>query len=515
MASTLGVGSVTREHPRLESETFEGRDRIALDIRDQHRGQVFQAVFACDVDELIDERGPEARSSEIGIDHPLDPPAKTERASISAVKRCIGHDPGPVECEERKCLRIVEIVYPLSDRRALPDVRPGEPSRLGRNPLKKVMKRVHIVLTKRSYEDPSPIAKIGFDGISLRHLNLLSEHKVQWCRVAVVSAQNYQIRGRDASGTPTWLSQGTSVAQRECVIEKVNCESCNRSIAAEVRQCPYCNLHRDPRNLVGERREDTIVSTITAPRPQRKPRTSDREWVRKLVLALLALGLIVGVFFIGVFVRSLGVDVPDVKEETPVEGPTVASAAPRSDLNLISDPAAAGIGRSYTSRSAIDVDLTQPDEFQRRDATALPESVYRNVAQQEQQREAEKFESVDPRNVTDAVRPRQRRPEPPPTESTDEARPASEATSTDTSVRTNPRPLSQPVPPIRTREKGAVRLQLTISPSGTVTDVRVLEGLTGVTQTIADAARNWTFSPATENGRPVEGTYQVAIKVNQ
>lgn len=296
--------------------------------------------------------------------------------------------------------------------------------------------------------------------------------------------------------------------------EKANCDHCGRTINAEVRQCPYCNVHRKPSEVLGERREDTIVSTVSAPIPQRDKRPRNREWVRGLVISVGALVLLVGVFYIGMFARSLGVEPPEAEEETAVEGPQIASTSPRADLNLISDPSAAAIGRSYTSRSPIDVDLTQPDEFQRRDATALPESVYRNVAVQEEAREARKFEAVDPREVTDSVRPRRRTPEPRDTAPEEAAR-TSDATSSDTSVRTNPRPLSQPMPQIRTREKGVIRLRLTISPAGTVTDVQVLEGLAGVTESVARHARDWTFSPATENGRPVAGSYQVAIRVNQ
>ncbi|MBW3565509.1 MAG: TonB family protein [Acidobacteria bacterium] len=283
---------------------------------------------------------------------------------------------------------------------------------------------------------------------------------------------------------------------------RAECEECGRSIDPLTRACPYCNAVRSPTEVLGERRPDTVVANVRPPRPDYRRKPQRAEAPRKIFMAALALVVLAAIFMGGFFVRSLGKKPPP--DASPFEGPEVG-AIPKVDIALVSDPSAAQIGRSYTSRAPVEIDTETPEEFQRRDATALPEAVYRDVAAVEDRRSSAADSSVDPRTVTEAVRPRPRRPDPP--EPTGPA-----PTPAVSSV--PPQPLSQPIPTLRSRESGSVRLQLTISPSGRVTDVRVIESLEGVTERLVAAARNWTFRPAMLNDVPVEGTYRVEIKVN-
>ena len=83
------------------------------------------------------------------------------------------------------------------------------------------------------------------------------------------------------------------------------------------------------------------------------------------------------------------------------------------------------------------------------------------------------------------------------------------------SEHTNPHPISQPLGNLpEAEESGTVKLDLTISPSGRVKEVNVLESLPGMTAAVIGAVQQWTFEPATEDGQPVEGHFVVDIDFN-
>ena len=56
------------------------------------------------------------------------------------------------------------------------------------------------------------------------------------------------------------------------------------------------------------------------------------------------------------------------------------------------------------------------------------------------------------------------------------------------------------------------QLQLTISETGDVTEVRVLEGLPmGLTEKAVEAAKQWKYRPATQDGTPVAVSYTAVV----
>ena len=59
--------------------------------------------------------------------------------------------------------------------------------------------------------------------------------------------------------------------------------------------------------------------------------------------------------------------------------------------------------------------------------------------------------------------------------------------------------------------EGQVLVELTIADDGTVTDVRTLRGVEGLTEAATLAARKWLFVPAVKNGRLVQTTAQAPV----
>ena len=60
--------------------------------------------------------------------------------------------------------------------------------------------------------------------------------------------------------------------------------------------------------------------------------------------------------------------------------------------------------------------------------------------------------------------------------------------------------------------KGSVILEVTVGPSGAVTDVRVLRGDALVTDAAIDAVKQWRYQPPTLNGKPVSVIVAVAMR---
>ena len=58
---------------------------------------------------------------------------------------------------------------------------------------------------------------------------------------------------------------------------------------------------------------------------------------------------------------------------------------------------------------------------------------------------------------------------------------------------------------------GAVLMNVTISPEGSVSAVRVISGATQLRQAAISAVRQWRYKPALLNGQPTESTAEVQI----
>ncbi len=64
----------------------------------------------------------------------------------------------------------------------------------------------------------------------------------------------------------------------------------------------------------------------------------------------------------------------------------------------------------------------------------------------------------------------------------------------------------------KARIQGAVILRATIDQQGGITDVEVLRGLQmGLTEAAVAAVRQWKFTPATLNGRPVAVYFNLTV----
>lgn len=331
-------------------------------------------------------------------------------------------------------------------------------------------------------------------------------------------------------------------SENDLMVQKKTCHRCGHKIDAGSRICPYCNQEQLVRTLDGEEREVTESSPAAtspiAPKAQ-------QSQLRQVLFVVGGVALLVGMFFVGWIVYALGQ--PDnqkgpLEEQVEVPAP---SERPTPDITLVADGSSSGpeIERAYTSRLDESLNEDLPEEFQRRDATALPIAVYRRVAEEEKRREeARRAELIDPREVTEAARPRRRRAEPstppqeevPPTTplgeipgaappvtetppssagTTQETEPSQPPTPQATPERTRPRPLSQPLPQILSRRAGSVLVNLTIGSDGEVSNVQVIQPMPGVTDQVVRAVQRWKFQPATVNGKPVESSYQVEIVV--
>src|SRR5206468_1876391 len=62
------------------------------------------------------------------------------------------------------------------------------------------------------------------------------------------------------------------------------------------------------------------------------------------------------------------------------------------------------------------------------------------------------------------------------------------------------------------RISGIVILEVLIDKTGAVKDVQVLKGLpNGLSEAAVTAARQWTFLPATQNGKPVDVIFNLTV----
>jgi protein TonB len=80
--------------------------------------------------------------------------------------------------------------------------------------------------------------------------------------------------------------------------------------------------------------------------------------------------------------------------------------------------------------------------------------------------------------------------------------------------RTDPEPISQPMPHIEVDRQSRATLNLTIGPDGRVKEVEIVQSIAGATDKLIGAVQTWRFKPATENGVPTTGTFQVNVSFN-
>lgn len=316
--------------------------------------------------------------------------------------------------------------------------------------------------------------------------------------------------------------------------EKKDCIHCSRSIDAAARVCPYCNREQDVARAAEARPTIPLPPIEVAPAAARPSlvRTVRSQWGMRALVIAGVVGLLMASFAIGGLVYGLGKrgDNTTRKEEQPAQVAENSSRSEFPQLTLVAenDPTST-IGRSITSAPIPDPDHKVPSEFQRSDATALPSTEYSKLLEQNKkaaQQKPQQIASADPRVLTaqqppayaaaPAPQPQSREVEPAreprepvrQRETTPEPRSEQERERTRV-VRTDPVPISQPLPQID--EDGTMRFRLTVGSDGQVKEVRVLETMPGATGRMIASIQRWKFRPATENGIPVDGTFMVDV----
>ena len=73
----------------------------------------------------------------------------------------------------------------------------------------------------------------------------------------------------------------------------------------------------------------------------------------------------------------------------------------------------------------------------------------------------------------------------------------------------------EPSYPVNTVAGGTVVLKVTVSSSGEIEDVHVLQEAKGLTQQAIKAVRKWKFEPAQLDGKPVTASIPVAFSFSQ
>jgi TonB family protein len=307
--------------------------------------------------------------------------------------------------------------------------------------------------------------------------------------------------------------------------DQKTCIHCGRKIDAVARSCPFCNGDQS----TAARRRPAATSATPTPPPKR-----ERRWSGKILGLGAFLALLIAAFAIGSLIH--GFDLPFRKDKT---GPAPSKAAhvpvaphpAASDLTLVPvTDTTSTLEASITSAPAPNLNQASSSEYQRSDATALPSDDYARATlkvKAEKQRSA----SVDPRTiaanpegsaqgtstgarrVSDGNNSRQSPiSDSPLPESQHEQ---SNAAKPQPAVRrTDPEPISQPMPTIEVDHPSRATLNLTIGPDGHVKEVEVVQSIPGATDKLIGAVQNWRFKPATENGVPTTGTFQANVSFN-
>ncbi len=308
--------------------------------------------------------------------------------------------------------------------------------------------------------------------------------------------------------------------------EQRRCIACSRAIDASAKSCPYCNWDQA---MPAPQRSATDSSAAYRPKPKRR-------W-RGRVLGILAfVALLIASFAVGALIH--GFDIPSKDDKTTTAATTSTgdnrtAAAPGassiSDLTLVPvNDSSTPIDTPLTTAPATVQNQNLPDEYQRSDATALPSDQYTKIAAATK---AEKKSSatIDPRTLSGPAYAAGTAPGDLPTASTARARTEpSPVTAPDGNAdgsrspsapvapvrRTDPIPVSQPLPDITVDRNATARLNLTVGTDGRVTEVTVQQTVPGATDKVIAAVQRWRFKPATENGKPVVSTFHVELSFN-
>jgi hypothetical protein len=313
-------------------------------------------------------------------------------------------------------------------------------------------------------------------------------------------------------------------------MEKKPCVRCGRLVDPVARLCPYCNWDQE----LAAPPADAAVPAFVDDRPD--PATQQRRRVlrRALVAAGVAV-LLVGTFVVGGLVLRIGKSAADRKPTEDLPGQEAARGASGravTDLTLVSVDPTSTVGRSITSAppASPSGEVIGTD---RPDITALALQQYSEVARRAAAETplGETAPTLDPRTIRPEPLPPPRVPPPAPTSTARLPEPPGTLSSTERptpvereppmtappppererseSRRTRPRAISQPLPDLDIN--GTARFRLRIGADGSVREVEVLQTIAGSTAQLVSAIQGWRFEPATENGRPVEGTHIVDV----
>jgi TonB family protein len=310
--------------------------------------------------------------------------------------------------------------------------------------------------------------------------------------------------------------------------DQKSCVHCGRQIDAVARSCPFCNGDQ----LAAPRPRPSAAAAAASRRPPAS------RWRGKILGGAAFLALLIASFAIGSLIH--GYDVPLKNDKTaaakpaPTGAATVAANPAASDITLVPvTDTTSTLEASITSAPVPNPNQSTPGEYQRSDATALPSDEYARAAQKVKA-ERQQSATVDPRTiaaspqgVTPPARSNAAGTRNAATGDIPERMPVADSRPSDlqsqdsvppqaapATRRTQPEPVSQPLPRIDVDQPSRATLNLTIGPDGRVREVEVVQSIAGATDKLIGAVQTWRFKPATENGVPTTGTFQVNISLN-
>ncbi len=323
--------------------------------------------------------------------------------------------------------------------------------------------------------------------------------------------------------------------------EKTPCLRCKRGIDAYAKLCPFCNYDQQagppavPPPMIGE--DGKVIETPAHPPPVIRP--NQGFWGKRVLIGLAVVVLLVATFAGGALVNVLGSRSRLARQAERQEAQRAQREAPQDtqpgpadslgDLRLVPVDPSAPVGESITSIPLPDSDRNIPLELQRTDATALPSEQYARILEEARPEPVPTGAVVDPRTLPGGIEEIRRaeqariQREQRERQAADAARAARQpdtatpAPADSAASATNPVPIHQPLPDIertKIKQDGTMRFDLRIGADGRVKEVRILESMPELTARTIAAIQQWRFRPATRNGEPVEGNFQVDISYN-
>lgn len=311
------------------------------------------------------------------------------------------------------------------------------------------------------------------------------------------------------------------------------------------RVCPFCNFEQEMARAQDAERATISLANVPPTPPSSIPPPSRPWWSTRVFVVTGAVLLLVSAFAVGALVNVIGSggwgaesennDPPATTDKSKISA-TASSDPSLGDLRLVpaDDPSVGG--QIITSAPVADPDEQLPAEYQRSDATALPSEQYARILKTTKAAATPTGAVVDPRSVSGGLMEQARREEERrrrearqselekkqpnqdengTSETVRKTNPEPEETrATEKVRRTNPVPVYQPLPRMdRIRRDGTFRFALEVGRDGLVKEVRVIESIPGMTPRMIAAVQQWKFKPATRNGEPVDGTFEVDISM--